>query len=403
MKYRRFGRTELEMPLFSCGGMRYQFLSRDVPRWLIPTSSQQNLAAVIQRAVEIGICHIETARDYGTSEAQLGQILPHLPREKITVQTKVMPQANPEKFRHIAEKSLSNLKLDYIDLLGIHGINTPQLLEYSLRPGGCLDIARQLQQQGKVRFIGFSTHAPIKLIHQAIATEQFDYINLHWYYINQDNWSAIEAAQKQDMGVFIISPTDKGGHLYNPSPKLVELCAPLSPIVFNDLFCLSHPQVHTLSLGASRVSDFDEHLKVLPLIDRAGEILPTILNRLQESAIAVLGDDWYHHWQTGLPSYQETPNQINIPVILWLRNLLLAYDMKEYAQVRYNLLGRGGHWFAGEQAEGVKELDLSSCLKNSPYREIIPQLLEDTHRQLAGKATKRLSQQWRISKLIKRS
>ena len=37
------------------------------------------------------------------------------------------------------------------------------------------------------------------------------------------------------MGVFIISPTDKGGRLYAPSAKLRTPDAPLSPMVFNDL------------------------------------------------------------------------------------------------------------------------------------------------------------------------
>ena len=60
----------------------------------------------------------------------------------------------------------------------------------------------------------------------------FDYVNLHWYYINQDNWPAILDAQRHDMGVFIISPSDKGGHLYNPPERLIELCHPLSPMVF---------------------------------------------------------------------------------------------------------------------------------------------------------------------------
>jgi len=39
------------------------------------------------------------------------------------------------------------------------------------------------------------------IIVQAIATNQFDYVNLHWYYINQLNWPAI-AASRQDMGVY---------------------------------------------------------------------------------------------------------------------------------------------------------------------------------------------------------
>ena len=75
-------------------------------------------------------------------------------------------------------------------------------------------MAQKLQSQGKVRFIGFSTHAPTDVILNATKTNQFDYVNLHWYYINQVNWSAIEAATRHDMGVLIISPSEKGGMLF---------------------------------------------------------------------------------------------------------------------------------------------------------------------------------------------
>ena len=78
--------------------------------------------------------------------------------------------------------------------------------------------------------------------------------------MNDLNWPAVEAARAKDMGMFIISPNDKGGKLYEPSKKMLELCAPLSPMQFNDLYCLARPQVHTLSCGPSRPTDFDEHI-----------------------------------------------------------------------------------------------------------------------------------------------
>ncbi|KST68924.1 aldo/keto reductase [Mastigocoleus testarum] len=392
MLYRRFGRTELKMPVFSCGGMRYQFKWQDIPQQQVPADKQANLETTIKRSVELGINHIETARGYGSSEMQLGQVLPKFPRDQIIVQTKVGPKADPQAFQADFEKSLKNLQLDYIDLLGIHGINTAELLDYSIRPGGCLDVVRKLQAQGKIRFVGFSTHGPTDIIIQTINTNQFDYVNLHWYYINQVNWQAIEAATRHDMGVFIISPSDKGGRLYDPPQKLVDLCAPLSPMVFNDLFCLSHSQVHTLSLGASKPSDFDEHLKTLDLLHKADEILPPILARWEQAAISTFGENWIKTWRVGLPKHEKTPGNINIRTVLWLRNLALAYDMHEYAKTRYNLLGNGSHWFPGNKAEGVENLDLRECLRNSPHAERIPDLLCETHKLLEGAKVKRLSQ-----------
>lgn len=391
MRYRRFGRTELQMPVFSCGGMRYQYKWQDVPPSEIPEDNQANLEATIRTAFELGINHIETARGYGSSEMQLGRILPQLPRQELIVQTKVSPKADSQEFARDFAKSLDYLQLDYVDLLGIHGINNAELLAYTMNPGGCLDVARKLQAEGKVRFIGFSTHGSPETIIQAIATDAFDYVNLHWYYINQTNWPAIAAATHHDMGVFIISPADKGGKLYNPSPKLTRLCSPLSPMVFNDLFCLSHREVHTLSVGAARPSDFDEHLKTLDLLDRADEVLPPILSRLEAEAMAMLGEEWVKTWQENLPSYEQTPGNVNIPVILWLRNLAIAYDMVDYAKMRYNLLGNGGHWFPGNQAAYVEKLDLTDCLRNSPHKNIIPDLLRETHQMLAGTEVKRLS------------
>lgn len=392
MLYRRFGRTELQIPVFSCGGMRYQYQWQDLPLDQVPEANQKNLEATILRALELGINHIETARGYGSSEMQLGRVLPSLPREKLIVQTKVCPKADPQGFRADFETSIGYLGLDHVDLLGIHGINNQETLEQTIRPGGCLDEARKLQKEGRVRFVGFSTHGSTEIITKAIQTGEFDYVNLHWYYINQDNWPAIAAATEQDMGVFIISPSDKGGKLYNPPAKLVNLCQPLSPMVFNDLFCLSHPQVHTLSLGAARPTDFDEHLKTLSLLDQAPSLLTPIIDNLEQAAIAELGENWFRTWRQGLPKHEQTPGKINILTILWLRNLALAYDMTEYSQARYNLLENGGHWFPGSTAKNAAQYDFTECLQNSPHQAEIPRILQECEKLLGGAKVKRLSE-----------
>src|SRR6476661_4208973 len=113
MQYRRFGRTELSMPVFSCGGMRYQYKWQDVPKNAIPADNQRNLEATVRRAVELGINHIETARGYGSSEMQLGRILPTFQRDKIIVQTKVAPKPTAREFVKTFCQSMDYLQLDY--------------------------------------------------------------------------------------------------------------------------------------------------------------------------------------------------------------------------------------------------------------------------------------------------
>lgn len=287
---------------------------------------------------------------------------------------------------------MSLLQTDYVDLLSIHGVNNAELLDWALRKGGSLDVAERLQAEGRVRHIGFSTHAPLPVILEAIASDRLSYINLHWYYIFQTNQAALEAAQKHDMGVFIISPSDKGGHLYSPPQKLVDLCEPLHPMVFNDLFCLSQPQIHTLSIGAARPSDFDRHLETLPLLDQADQVLPPILERLEVAATAALGQDWLDTWMVGLPTPDTTPGEINIPTIVWLYNLVQAFDMVKYAKARYNLLGNGGHWFPGQRAGQFDPVALSAALDQSPHRDRILQILKEMDAWLGGESVVRLSQ-----------
>ncbi len=406
MMHRRFGRTELPMPVFSCGGMRYQDGWRDKPIDDVDPENQKQLEATVERAMQLGINHVETARGYGPSERQLGLILPRLRSEMgdgLIIQTKVGPDPDPDKFIENVEDSLKRLQLDHVDLLAIHGVNAREPLERSLRPGGCFEAAQTLREQGKCRFVGFSTHGPPDIIMEAITHGQaetgkgFDYVNLHWYYIFQRNWACIEEAIRRDMGVFIISPTDKGGKLYDPPDKLVRLCDPLGPIVFNDLFCLHHEQVHTLSIGAAKASDFDEHLHMLDVWDQRAALLPPILERLAAEMTAHVEADLHDPFNANLPDWHSTPGGINIPVTLWLYHMARAWDMVEFGKMRYNLLGGASHWFPGYRADTLDEpdveRDLGAVLEARGHdADRIVRLLREADALLGGEQRKRLSQ-----------
>ena len=373
--------------------MRYQHGWQDVAPSEIPAENQRNLEACIHRALELGIHHIETARGYGTSEMQLGNVLPKLPREKIIVQTKVAPTADPKDFRETFEKSMRYLRLNHVDLFSLHGINNDEILNWALRPGGCLAQARQFQKEGRCRFIGFSTHGTARIISAAINTGEFDYVNLHWYFVNPLNWSCIKDATRHDMGVFIISPNDKGGKLQEPVPKLTELCRPLTPMQFNDLYCLARPQVHTLSCGVAKPTDFDEHIRALDFYDKIPATIAPIEARLHAELKRVHGSDWYEHWMVGLPDFENAPGRINIVEILRLWTYAKALDLVPWGKMRYNLLsGGGGHWFPGEMAKEINEPVLRAALAGSPFAEKIPDILHEAHALLFDEPKQRLSQ-----------
>jgi len=368
--------------------MRYQQSWSDKDR--VTAQSQRNVEACVERALELGINHFETARGYGTSERQLGRVLPRLPRASFIVQTKVGPSKDPGQFARTFELSMRRLRLDYIDLFAFHGINNEQCLDNTLR---CMELAVRWKDEGRIRHIGFATHGHTDIILKAVRTDAFEYVNLHWYWIFQDNWPAIREARKRDMGVFIISPNDKAGMLYKPSERLVALTSPLHPMAFNLLFCLSKPEVHTLSVGVSRPGDFDIHVNAVSQRPEWDAVVKRIDRRLKTEMARVLGKEWTKTWHVGLPEWHDTPAQINIPWILRLRNLALAFGMTEFAKMRYNLLGQGGHWFPGNRAEKVGRISparLEEALKHSPHAEEIPGILKETHKMLAGRKAHRL-------------
>ncbi len=392
MRYRRFGRTNLSMPVFSCGGMRYQQSWSDIPWDQVPPEGQANLEATIQRSVELGINHIETARGYGSSEMQLGPVLQRLPREKLIIQTKVTPKATPREFLETFETSMGYLGLEHVDLLSLHGINNDELLDHTLRRGGCLEVCRQLQREGRVRHIGFSTHATPELISEAIRSDEFDYVNLHWYFVNDLNRACIAEAAQRDMGVFIISPNDKGGKLYLPLPKMRGLCAPLTPMQFNDLYCLARPEIHTLSLGAARPSDFDEHLAGLAHYDAAAAAVAPIERRLRDELDRANGREWMQRWWSGLPEYMDIPGEVNVVEILRLWTYARPLELSDWARFRYNMLGNADHWFPGEHVAKLDRTQLKAVVGNSPFAEQVVRILDEAHALYHDVPVKRLSQ-----------
>jgi predicted aldo/keto reductase-like oxidoreductase len=376
----KFGKTELEISVVTLGCMRFQqeWGPRITNMNQIGSDCQDNLVAILKQAIDYGINHIETARGYGCSEIQLGAALKQLfmtnqvKREDLIIQTKIRPMASADEFRKTLELSLKNLQVSYVDLCAFHGMHGDEELGWAFDgEDNCHAVLEEFKKAGKIRHMGFSTHASTDFILKCIKKNVFDYVNLHYHYFGSytasggghdgnGNLNCVKLMEEKGMGIFIISPYDKGGRLYAPSRKLRSMTLPeFEPMEFGSQWIWNHhlleegegalPQLHTFTVGAARPSDLDQPAVAAYLhASKPDETLAkvkTVVERLEAAKVKVLGKEWVETWAKGLPKAAESKYTIEHNQLVWMYNSIKVFGMYEFAKARYGSFeGNGKKW-----------------------------------------------------------
>ena len=194
LSYRRLGRTGAQVSDISIGTGS--------------SSGGRMTPAVAREAIERGMNYFDTAPDYSEtgSETVLAEAMKGY-REQIFLATKFCttgghlgPGTSVADYMAAVEGSLQRLQTDYVDLVHIHSCNTVErLLDENVH-----EAFDRLRDQGKVRFLGVSTHTPDlePVARAAIESDRFDVLMLAYHH---GAWPSLQAivdeAAENDIGV----------------------------------------------------------------------------------------------------------------------------------------------------------------------------------------------------------
>ena len=204
MERRPLGNTGLEVTVlgFGASSLGAEFRSIDIGEAI----------ESVQVALDRGFNLIDTSPYYGRglSESLLGFALEGIPRDSYFLCTKLGRYA-PNHFdfsaRRVVESidiSLERMRTDHLDIILCHDI---EFVELSQIVEETIPAIRQVQQQGKVRFVGISGY-PMKIFREVAEQTELDVILSYNHYTLQNTMLAdqVEYMMSKQIGIMNAAP-----------------------------------------------------------------------------------------------------------------------------------------------------------------------------------------------------
>ena len=252
----------------------------------LATIDQPGANSALDLALEHGINHIDVAPGYVDAEERVGPWLQPR-RDQFFLGCKTAERRRNPAMMEL-NRSLKRLRTDYLDLYQLHAITTLDELDAAFSPGGAMETLRTARDQGKVRFLGITSHGMQAASVQMNALERFDFDTIMFPLTprlyaepdyRRDAEHLLQIAAERGVGVMIIKAAAKGprpatGHRFNTWYEPHDAYEAIEQGV---RFALSQPVTGVVTTG---------DVEVLPLFLRAVENFSPLSPDEQDALIA---------------------------------------------------------------------------------------------------------------------
>ena len=326
MKYRTMGKLNIRSSAFGLGCMRFNGAASGDS-----VIDEQKAISLIRRAVDGGVTYLDTAYVYldKTSEIVLGKALRDGYRERVTIATKVPPDAvhNRAEMEALLEEELKKLQTDYVDFYLMHALNRERW-DY-FKSIGAREFFNDMKKAGKIRFKCFSFHGSYEEFEYILNDWDWDMVQIQYNFMdvnNQAGTKGLELAGSKGIPVVIMEGL-LGGRLARAPENVQKLydAFPVkrSPVEWGFRWLCNHPEVSVVLSGCNEPEQVDDNLRIFDTVESgimSGEEL-RLMDQVREAYVSRTKIGC-----TGCRYCMPCPNGVDIPRIFSIWNNVSLYD-----------------------------------------------------------------------------
>ena len=351
MQKRTLGRTGLDVSVIGFGAIKLPGVERD------------DCVKILNKALDLGVNYIDTARNYRDSEEKIGQVLKKR-RSECFIASKSSTRDAAGLMVDL-ETSLRNLQTDKIDVYQLHTVSDGDTYKKVMAPGGALDGAKKAKAQGKIDHIGITIHRDLDTMRAAIKSDEFETIMVAYSPLDQEGVGEeiLPMAKERGMGVVIMKPLS-GGLLTLPEHERGD--SKRDPIAFGSLrFVVANENVTLTIPGMTNLREVEENASVGDMPEITEDELVQLRTYMGESKRE------YRYGQVCLRCgyCQPCPQEVPIPTIF------RAVDM--YRNYPENLKYLGAELYASLEVKADECVECRECIEKCPAGIEIPEMLKE--------------------------